>query len=226
MRYFYLGFILTVVTVVGLLGFRGTTSRKPPLEIFPDMVRQAKLRPQTPSEFYQDGWSSRPHPTGTVAKSTPIVVAGERVNFEGKPVYPYQDSPVTTGTTSISKTATNFVELSPIPLTVKLIDRGQERYRIYCQPCHSPTGNGQGITSKFGVGGIADLHQRRIVEMTDGQIFYTITHGSPAGLMGPYGPMIPVEDRWAIVSYVRALERSQLATMTDVPEADRAALNK
>jgi mono/diheme cytochrome c family protein len=226
MRYFYLGFILTVATVIGLLGFRGSMSRKPPLEIFPDMVRQWKIRPQTPSDFYQDGRSSRSFPEGTVARTKPIVVAGEQVNVDGKPVYPYQDSPVTTGVISLTKAATNFVELSPIPVSAKLLNRGQERYTIYCQPCHGPVGNGQGVTSKFGVGGIADLHQRRIVEMTDGQIFYTITHGSPAGLMGPYGPMIPVEDRWAIVSYVRALQRSQLATMDDVPQAERAALNK
>ncbi len=223
MRYFYLGFILTVVTVVGLLGFRGAKSRKPPFEIFPDMVRQPKLRPQAPSEFYQDGWSSRPHPSGTVANTKPYVIDGEPVKINGKSVFPYEDTPLTTG--RITGT-TNFIELSPVPVSVKLLNRGQERYNIYCQPCHSPTGNGQGVTSKFGVGGIADLHSRRVVEMTDGQIFYTITHGSPAGLMGPYGPMIPVEDRWAIVSYVRALERSQLATITDVPEADRAALNK
>jgi mono/diheme cytochrome c family protein len=226
MRYFYLLFILTVATVVGLLGFRGQISRKPPLEIFPDMVRQWKIRPQTPSDVYPDGWSSRQFPDGTIARSKPIVVSGEPLKIDGKPVYAYQDTPVTTGTTSVTKTATNYVELSPIPVTSKLIDRGQERYTIYCLPCHGPVGNGQGVTSKFGVGGIADLHQRRIVEMTDGQLFYTITHGSPAKLMGPYGPMIPVEDRWAIVSYVRALQRSQLATMADVPEADRATLNK
>ncbi|MDB6056954.1 MAG: cytochrome [Verrucomicrobiales bacterium] len=223
MRYFYLGFILTVATIIGLLGFRGGMSRKPPLEIFPDMVRQAKLRPQTPSDFYKDNWSSRPHPDGTVARTKPYMIAGEQLKLDGKAVYPYQETPLSTG--RINGT-TNFTELSPVPVSAKLIDRGQERYNIYCQPCHSPTGNGQGVTGKFGVGGIADLHSRRIVEMTDGQIFYTITHGSPTGLMGPYGPMISVEDRWAIVSYVRALERSQLATMADVPEADRAALNK
>jgi mono/diheme cytochrome c family protein len=226
MRYFYLIFILTVATIVGLLGFRGQTSRKPPLEIFPDMVRQWKIRPQTPSDVYQDGWSSRPYPEGSVARSKPLAFGGEQIKVDGKPVYGYQDSPVVSGTTSVTTKATNYLELSPIPVTSKLLDRGQERYTIYCQPCHGPVGNGQGVTSKFGVGGIADLHQRRIVEMTDGQIFYTITHGSPAKLMGPYGPMIPVEDRWAIVSYVRALQRSQLATMADVPEADRAALNK
>lgn len=224
MRYFYLGFILTVATIIGLLGFRGDKSRKPPLEIFPDMVRQWKIRPETPSDFYQDGWASRPHPAGTVAHTKAYAVNGETVKVNGQPVYPYENSPVNTGTLSISKKATNYVELSPIPVTAKLVDRGQERFTIYCQPCHGPVGNGQGVTSKFGVGGIADLHQRRIVEMTDGQIFYTITHGSPAGLMGPYGPMIPVEDRWAIVSYVRALQRSQLATMNDVPQADRASL--
>jgi mono/diheme cytochrome c family protein len=223
MRYFYLGFILTVVTVVGLLGFRGAKSRKPPLEIFPDMVRQWKIRPQTPSDFYQDGWSSRPHPGGTIAKSKPYVIAGEPVKLDGRPVYAYENTPVATGRITGK---TNFIELSPIPMTAKLVDRGQQRFNIYCQPCHGPIGNGQGVTTKFGVGGVVDLHSRRIIEMTDGQIFYTITDGSPTKLMGPYGPMIPVEDRWAIVAYVRALQRSQLATMADVPEADRAALNK
>lgn len=223
MRYFYLGFILTVATVIGLLGFRGGMSRKPPLEIFPDMVRQAKLRPQTPSEFYRDGLSSRPHPDGTIARTKAYTIVGQEVKVNGKSVYPYQETPLTTG--RINGT-TNFVELSPVPVSAKLLDRGQDRYNIYCLPCHSPSGNGQGVTSKLGVGGIADLHSRRVVEMTDGQIFYTITHGSPTQLMGPYGPMIPVEDRWAIVSYVRALQRSQLAIITEVPEAAREALNK
>ncbi len=226
MRYFYLIFILTVATIVGLLGFRGQISRKPPLEIFPDMVRQWKIRPQTPSDVYPDGWSSRVFPSGTVARSKPMVVAGQELKIDGKPVYGYENSPVNSGVNSISKTATNFVELSPVPVSAKLINRGQERYTIYCAPCHGPVGNGLGVTTKFGMGGVVDLHSRRVVEMTDGQIFYTITHGSPAQLMGPYGPMIPVEDRWAIVSYVRALQRSQLATMADVPEAERAALNK
>ena len=139
MRYFYLIFILTVATVVGLFGFRGQISRKPPMEIFPDMVRQWKIRPQTPSDLYQDGWSSRPFPDGTVARSKPMIVSGEPLNIDGKPVYAYQDSPVNTGTTSITKTATNYVELSPIPITSKLIDRGQERYSIYCLPCHGPS---------------------------------------------------------------------------------------
>jgi len=226
MRYFYIGFILTVALIVGLLGFRGNISRKPPLEIFPDMVRQWKIRPQTPSDFYHDGWSSRTFPDGTIARSKPMAFAGEQIKFEGKPVYSYQNSPAMSGLISISKTATNFLEVSPIPVTSKLMNRGQERYNIYCQPCHGPVGNGQGITSKFGVGGVADLHQQRIVQMTDGQIFHTITHGSPSGLMGPYGPMVAVEDRWAIVSYVRALQRSQLATMQDVPQDKRADLNK
>ncbi len=223
MRYFYLGFILTVAAVVGLLGFRGSLSRKPPLEIFPDMVRQPKLRPQSPSDFYQDGMSSRAFPLGTIARTKPYTIAGQVVKVNGKSVYPYENNPLTTARVPGT---TNFIELSPVPVTAKLVDRGQDRFNIYCLPCHGPVGNGQGVTSKFGVGGIADLHSRRIVEMTDGQIFWTITDGSPAKLMGPYGPMIPVEDRWAIVSYVRALQRSQLATMNDVPQSEQAALKK
>jgi mono/diheme cytochrome c family protein len=223
MRYFYLGFILTVAAVVGLLGFRGSLSRKPPLEIFPDMVRQPKLRPQSPSDFYRDGRSSRAFPDGTIARTKPYSIAGEIVKVNGKPVYPYENNPLSTGRVPGT---TNFIELSPVPVTAKLVDRGQDRFNIYCLPCHGPVGNGQGVTSKFGVGGIVDLHSRRVIEMTDGQIFWTITDGSPAKLMGPYGPMIPVEDRWAIVAYVRALQRSQLATMNDVPQSEQAALKK
>jgi mono/diheme cytochrome c family protein len=223
MRYFYLGFILTVATILAVLGFRGSTSRKPPLEIFPDMVRQAKLRPQTPNAFFENGMSSQPYPSNTVAKSAAYSIGGQQVQIDGKAVYSYQDVPFNTGRTPGT---TNFVESIPVKVSTALINRGQERFSIYCLPCHGPAGNGQGVTSKLGMGGVADLHSQRIVTMTDGQIFYTITHGSPTGLMGPYGPMIAVEDRWAIVSYVRALQRSQLATMADVPENEKAALNK
>ena len=86
MRYFYLIFILTVATLSGC-SVSAANSRKPPLEIFPDMVRQWKIRPQTPSDFYQDGRSSRPYPEGAVARSKPLTFAGEEIKVDGKPVY-------------------------------------------------------------------------------------------------------------------------------------------
>jgi mono/diheme cytochrome c family protein len=105
-----------------------------------------------------------------------------------------------------------------------LLERGQQRYQINCLPCHGPLGDGKGITSKFGMSGMANFHDQRLVNMPDGEIFNTITHGK--NLMGPYGANVVVEDRWAIIAYVRALQRSQLASVEDVPEDKRSQFTK
>ena len=222
MRYFYLIFFLTCVTVIGLAGFRGSKSRRPPIELFPDMVRQNKARPQTPSEFFADERSSRARPEGTVERSQPYEINGQLLLVNGKPVYPYEDAPMNTG--RIAGT-TNFIDTNPLAITRQLLDRGQERYQIYCLPCHGPAGDGKGITGKYGMISMANFHDERLVKMGDGEIFNTMTVGK-LPLMPAYGPMIPVEDRWAIISYIRALQRSQLATVEDVPEAKRGEFKK
>ena len=221
MRYFYLGFILCVLAVVGVAGFRGSISRRPAIELFPDMVRQAKLRPQTPNDFFSDEMSSRLHPEGTVAKTKPYQINGEILQVNGQPVYPHEDSPVNTG--KISGT-TNFVETSPVPISRQLLDRGQQRFNIYCSPCHGMAGDGKGITGKYGMVAMANFHDKRLIDMPDGEIFNTISNGK--NLMGAYAGNVPVEDRWAIIAYVRVLQRSQLASMDDVPEPQRAKLKK
>jgi len=221
MRYFLLLFVVTCVAVVGICGFQGSHTRRTPIEIFPDMVRQNKVRPQTPSDFFPDQESSRPIPAGTVPHTTAYVINGEPLVIDGKPVYAYEDSPVNTG--KIPGT-TNFVENDPLPLTRQLLDRGEQRYQINCMPCHGPAGDGKGITSKYNMFSMANFHDQRLVNMPDGEIFNTITYGK--NLMGPYGPNVTVEDRWAIIYYVRTLERSQLATVEDVPEPDRAQFTK
>jgi len=217
MRYFYLLFFVTCVTVVGVAGFRGSKSRQPPIELFPDMVRQNKVRPQTPSEFFADGRSSRVRPEGTIEQSQPYEIAGQMVLVGGKPVYPYEEAPMNTG--RIPGT-TNFVETIPVPVTRQLLDRGQERFQIYCLPCHGPAGDGKGITGKYGMVSMADFHSERLLKMNDGEIFNSMTLGK--NLMPAYGAIIPVMDRWAIISYLHVLQRSQLATIDDVPEAKRA----
>ncbi len=222
MRYFYLIFFLTCVTVLGLAGFRGSKSRQPPIELFSDMVRMNKVRPQTPGEFFADGRSSRVRPEGTVERSLPYEVNGQMVLIAGKPVYPYEEAPMNTG--RITGT-TNFIETGPLAMTRQLLDRGQERYQIYCLPCHGPAGDGKGITGKYGMISMADFHAQRLVEMKDGEIFNTMSVGK-LPLMPAYGALIPVEDRWAIISYIRALQRSQLATVDDVPEAKRGEFKK
>lgn len=215
MRYFLLICVVCVAAVIGIAGKRGAMSRKPPIYIFPDMKRQLKLRPQTPNDFFENGVSSQLPPTGTVPRSK-VILVGDRV------VYPYEDSPVFTG--HVPGT-TNFVETNPFPVTAQLLQRGQERFNIYCSPCHGREADGNGITKKLGVMmTIANLQDPRIVKFADGEIFYVITNGR--NTMNPYGPNVPAEDRWAIIAYLRALQLSHLGTIDDVPQAERGNLKK
>ncbi len=177
------------------------------------MDRQAKLRPQEPFKFMPNGLSSQLPPAGTVARSEPIqTVDGE--------VYSFEDSTVNTG--KISGT-TNFVETNPLPINEALLQHGRERFDIYCAPCHGRLGDGNGITKKIGVmAAVANLHDKRIVELADGDIFNTITHGKST--MGAYGPLMSTQDRWAVVAYLRALQLSWLGAKDDLTPAQQATL--
>ncbi len=105
------------------------------------------------------------------------------------------------------------------------MDRGRERFGIYCAVCHGSTGAGDGMAQKFGLNTVQSLLQDRIRTMADGEIFNTITYGK--NTMFGYGDRIPVPDRWAIIAYLRALQKSQGgATVQDVPEAEMANLEK
>jgi mono/diheme cytochrome c family protein len=202
MRYFVVAFTLLVVLVVGVAGFRGGFSRKPPIEVFPDMDRQLKVRPQAASEFFLDRRGSRMPVAGTVARGTP-----------------FQDIPLNTG---FVPGTTNWVATNPLPITSERLARGRERFQINCLPCHGPLADGNGITRKFGMTTIANLHDPRIVQMTDGEIFGIVTKGK--GLMSSYADQIAEADRWAILAYVRALQRSRLGVVDEVPDAARAGL--
>jgi mono/diheme cytochrome c family protein len=213
MRTFLLIFVVCVLAVVGVAGRRGTLSRKTPLYVFPDMRRQLKLRPQEPNAFFANGVSSQLPVPGTMARGKPIQTAGG-------PVYPYEDSPVFTGCVPGT---TNFVENNPLAVNAQLLERGRQRFTIYCSPCHGQEADGNGITRKLGaMAVVANLHDKRIVEMPDGEIFNTITYGK--NLMGAYGPNVPVEDRWAIIAYLRAVQLSWLGTTNDVPQELRGSL--
>jgi hypothetical protein len=215
MRYFLALLALTAAAVVGILGFRGTHFRKPSIYIFPDMEWQLKLRPQKPNAFFTNGISSQMAVAGTIPRQAPIVTAAGQVD-------PYQDTPVATG---FMTGTTNFVESNPMRITGALLKRGQQRFTINCSPCHGQLADGNGITKKIGAMlVVANLHDKRIVEMTDGELFYVVTHGR--NNMGAYGPNVTVEDRWAIVAYLRALQLSQLGTAGDLPEPLRATLTK
>lgn len=213
MRYFFLIFAVLVLMVIGVAGRRGDLSRNRPVQIFPDMKRQLKLRPQTPNGFFASGLSSQLPPPGTIAQGKPRSV-GDRE------IYPFEDVP---GNTGRVPGATNYVELNPFPVTSKLLARGQQRYTIYCAPCHGQTGEGNGITKKIGaMAVVANLHDKRIVELADGDIFNTVSYGK-LNMQG-YAPQIVVEDRWAIIAYLRALQLSRLGSVDDLAPETRAKL--
>ena len=222
MRYFLLLFVLAGVMVVGVAGFRGSTSRKPPIEVFPDMDRQPKLRPQDRNSFFADGRSSRFPVQGTIART--VAYEGLLNAAPGNSVFPYQeDAPVNSG---LVTGTTNFVESIPFQITERFLDRGRDRYQIYCLPCHGAIGDANGVIKKVAMPTVANLHDARIIQITDGQIYYAIKNGSPSQLMGSYAAQVTVEERWAIVAYVRALQRSRLGSLDDVPESLRSTLSK
>ena len=213
MRHVLLILLTVVAVVIGIAGLRGHLSRKPPVEIIPDMNYQFKLRPEAADSFFANDHTSQLPPPGTVARSQPL-------QTDKGPVYPYQDSPVNTG--RITGT-TNFLATNPLPITPAFLQHGREQFQIYCTPCHGALGDGNGITKKIGaMPAVANLHDKRIVEMADGEIFNTVTHGK--GLMGAYGPTVSIQDRWAIIAYLRALQLSWLGSTNDLPPAERTAL--
>jgi mono/diheme cytochrome c family protein len=130
----------------------------------------------------------------------------------------WEDNEMNTG----KKPDGSFADANPVPITAQVLKRGQDRFNIYCAPCHGATGQGKGITFKFGMTTVADLHQERLVKSPDGQIFDTITNGKST-MMG-YSAQIPIPDRWAIVAYVRALHLSHLASPNDLPADVRGKL--
>jgi UbiD family decarboxylase len=136
----------------------------------------------------------------------------KKIIFSGAPDYP-----------DTGKMGDNWGTGLPFDVTPAVVSRGQERYGIYCAVCHGATGAGNGIAKQLGVATVQSLIQERIRVMSDGEIFNTITHGK--NTMLGYGERVQVPDRWAIIAYVRALQKSQGgATLSDVPEAERAKL--
>jgi len=225
LKYFFLIFAFVIILVVSVLGFRGEKTEQTPMEIFPDMDRQPKVKAQVPSDFFPDGRGAREPVAGTVplGYNMPLYkpVDGEVASAPG----PYN--------AMIFGGAPDYFDTGkidgawgtgmPIPATSELLARGKERYGIFCAVCHGATGAGNGMAQKFGVATVVSLHQDRLRTMADGEIYNTITNGK--NTMFGYGDKIPVHDRWAIVAYLRALQLSQGgATIDDVPTEQRAKL--
>jgi len=194
-------FLLTAVTVALVGCSQGQPHETRPLMIIPDMEFQPKYLPQGYTTFYPDFRTMRTPPAGTVAAGT----------FHDDAAY-YQ-----------GKTAGGeFILHNPRPVTMDLLERGRARFNIYCSPCHDRTGSGQGMIIGYGYVPPPTFHQARIREVPDGYIFDVITHGIRN--MPSYGAQVPVDDRWAIVAYLRALQLSQNAALSDVPADQRQEL--
>ena len=167
-----------------------------------DMHNQPKYRGLRPSTFFADGSSARPLVEGTVARGT---LQEDEGFFTGK---------------------VNKADVKELPFAVdaQVLDRGQERFNIYCTPCHGRTGAGNGMIVQRGFRQPPSYHEDRLRNAPVGYFFDVMSHGF--GAMQDYSSQVPVADRWAIAAYIRALQLSQRATMEDVPADRQAALDQ
>lgn len=164
------------------------------------MHDQPKYDPLEQSQFFDDQRSARPLVEGTVARG--------HLN---------EDPATYTG-----KVNGVLVTTLPFPVTGELLERGQQRFNIFCAPCHDQVGNGMGIVVRRGFRRPISFHTDRLRESPPGYYFDVMTNGF--GSMSSYAEQVPVKDRWAIVAYIRALQLSQHASLEDVPEKERKEL--
>lgn len=166
-----------------------------------DMHDQPKYEVYEASAFFDDGKASRTPPAGTVARGH----------------LPRTDA-YSTGYGPDDQLVANM----PVEVTPELLAEGERRYTGFCLPCHGPVGDGRGMVVQRGYKQPASFHEQRLVLSADGYFFDAITNGF--GQMPAYASQIRVEDRWAIVAYVRALQLSQNAPLSELPEEMRQAV--
>jgi Cytochrome C oxidase, cbb3-type, subunit III len=168
-----------------------------------DMFQQPSERPLERSDFFRDnGMASRPLPPHTIARGH---LDADEAFYTGK-------------------VGTNLVTTFPVPVTREVLLRGQERFDIYCAPCHGRTGDGNGIIPQRGYPPPPSYHIDRLRQAPVGHFFDVISHGY--GVMYSYGARVEPTDRWAIAAYIRALQLSRDAKVSDVPGQERAQLEE
>ena len=228
LRGFLVIFLLCTIAIIAVFGFRGQTSTGPPLELFPDMVRQMKVRAQAPLNLFADGRGPRLPVAGTVPIGYEMpkqeAVATADLAAVGSYLHPHAAFSAGTDYYNTGKMGDHWGTGIPLEVTRELMERGQQRFNITCAMCHGAAAMGNGITKQYGLATVVSLQDERIRKMSDGEIFNTITNGK--NTMMAYGPNIIVPDRWAIIAYLRALQRSQNAAIADVPQEHRADLEK
>jgi mono/diheme cytochrome c family protein len=162
-----------------------------------DMANQPKNKPLSPSEFFGDGRSERAPVENTVARGS---IADDEL--------------------FVPKESNAF----PLPVNRDLLERGEERYKIFCSPCHGLQGDGKGMVAMRGMKAPPSYHQDRLRQAPNGYFYDNITNGF--GQMLGYSAQIPPRDRWAIVAYIRALQLSRNAKAADLPAELREKLNQ
>lgn len=163
-----------------------------------DMQDQPRYKPLAASTFFIDGRSARPIPPGAVARDPLDATDVVHTGWAATGVY---------------------ADTIPLPLNQGMLERGRERFDIYCSPCHGYLGDGDGMVARRGFKIPPSLHHDRVRYAPPGYLFQVISNGY--GGMGDYANQIAVEDRWAIVAYVRALELSRNATLADIAPEQR-----
>jgi hypothetical protein len=167
-----------------------------------DMRDQPRVDPFEESNFFADGASARPPVPGTVARGQLRV-----------------DEHLHTG-----RVDGRFANAFPYTVTLPILERGQERYDIFCSPCHGRVGDGQGIVTEYGMRVPTSFHDPELRDQPPGYYFVLITDGTR--VMPSYATRIPPADRWAIVAYIRALQLSQHADTSSVPSAELPELDQ
>ncbi len=165
-----------------------------------DMQDQPRYKPLAGTDFFGDGRSARPLPEGTVARGHLRI-----------------DSAHYTG-----KVDGKDVDYFPFPITRADVLRGQERFNIYCSPCHSRVGDGNGMIVRRGFRKAGNYHTEKLLKAPVGHFFDVMTNGF--GAMPSYASRVEPDDRWRIAAYIRVLQLSENAAITDVPAAERATL--
>lgn len=230
------------LTAAGVTGCRGERSNDPPRQFLPDMDDSPKNKPQTAATFFADGRAMRPRVPGTVAfglfptrgdesSANALLAAAAR----GRTDTLREDDGFYRGVDAKGQ------YLEKIPASVKvdqaLLDRGMERFGIYCAPCHGYMGDGQGTVGVRWSGVVANFHDAKYFDATqnqgrDGYLFHTIRNGvtgAPDGggyRMPAYGDKINERDAWAVVAWLRVLQETRRGTMDDVPADQRDAVRK
>ncbi|MBM3328349.1 MAG: cytochrome c [Calditrichaeota bacterium] len=194
--------LYSALLAIVIIGCQGRPSDRPPVHINPNMDNQPKFKAQSANPNFADAASMRVPPAGTVARGH---LRDDVRYYEG--LDPATGQPVLT---------------SPVPAAESGLQRGRERYNIYCSVCHGQTGDGKGIMLQKGFPPPASFHSDLVRNYSDGHYYRALTYGLRN--MPAHGAQIKVEDRWLIVNYIRALQRSQHATLADIPEEMRGRI--